>query len=308
MKLLSLICAVCLGASCASAQQTEWSIESVGDGSASVTYLKGQQEADSGINKFMIACSAPMLLYAIYHDVRNTEDVMKWPVNWLLLDGRRIRIDKQLYKKESNHGEIFLSYNLNSDLLTAIAKAKRVGVGLQPATGSAAFSGFKSMPFEVGAAKLADFLSVCNSSASPPNNASPSNPKSTWVAVLVVYVAPSSDAVNWEGPWTPGNVIAGQNFFSSEAECRADTEARIKAIHEQMRAPILYRCVTFQEKVCPSRCLGARSPAPAPDWVKVSHCAAPECDSPWATLSAKGGTANGCTLSDLTSSSRRACL
>jgi hypothetical protein len=252
MKLLSLICAVCLGASCASwasDQQARWSIESVGDGSANVTYLKGQQEAGSGINKFMIACSAPMLLYAIYHDVMNTEDVMKWPVNWLLLDGQRIRIDKQLYKKESNHGEIFLSYSLNSDLLTAIAKAKRVGVGLQPVAGSAAFSGFKSMPFEVGAAKLAEFLSACNSSASPPNNASPSNPKSTWVAVLVVYVAPSSDAVNWEGPWTRDNVSAGQNFFSSEAECRADTEARIKAIHEQMRAPILYRCVSFQESL-----------------------------------------------------------
>jgi hypothetical protein len=70
----------------------------------------------------------------------------------------------------------------------------------------------------------------------------------TWVAVLVVYVAPA-DAVDWQGPWTRGNVIAGKNFFSSEAECRADTEARIKAIHEGMLAPILYRCVPFQESV-----------------------------------------------------------
>lgn len=71
----------------------------------------------------------------------------------------------------------------------------------------------------------------------------------TWVAVLVVYVAPSSDAVNWQGPWAHGMTIAGENFFASEAECRADTEARIKAIHQRMKAPILYQCVPFQESL-----------------------------------------------------------
>ena len=70
----------------------------------------------------------------------------------------------------------------------------------------------------------------------------------TWVAVLLAYQAPS-DAVDWRGPWTRGTTIAGKNFFASEAECRADTEARIGKIHEAMKAPILYRCVPFQESI-----------------------------------------------------------
>lgn len=70
----------------------------------------------------------------------------------------------------------------------------------------------------------------------------------TWVGVLVVYAAPE-DAVNWHGPWTRGMTIAGKNFFASEAECRADTEVRIKAIHQGMKAPTLYQCVPFQESL-----------------------------------------------------------
>src|SRR5690242_20319089 len=38
--------------------------------------------------------------------------------------------------------------------------------------------------------------------------------RTTWVAVLVVYVAPA-DAVDWHGPWTRGTTIAGKNFFAS---------------------------------------------------------------------------------------------
>jgi hypothetical protein len=253
MKLSSVIYAVCLSVFCASwaiAQQTKWSIGSAPvEGSENVIYLKGQQETDNRPNKFMIACSSPISLFVIYHDVMNAEDVAKWPVNWLFLDGQRVRIDKHLHSKKSNHGEIQLDYGLNSDLLRAISKAKRVGVGLQPATGAAAFSGFNSMPFgEDAAKKLSEFLIECNSTASLSNNASLPNPKPTWVAVLVVYAAPD-DAVNWHGPWTRGKAIAGQDFFSSEAECRANTEAKIKAIHQGMLAPILYQCVPFQESV-----------------------------------------------------------
>jgi hypothetical protein len=252
MKLLPLICAVCLSASCASwasAQQTNWSIGSAPEGSGNVIYLKGQQETDNGPNKFMIACSSPISLFVFYHDVINADDVTKWPVNWLFIDGQRVRIDKQLQNNEIDHGENQLSYNLNSDLLTAIAKAKRVGVGLQPAAGAAAFSGFKSMPFgEDAAKKLAEFLIECKSNAGASNNASPPNAKPTWVAVLVVYVAPP-DAVGWQGPWTRGKTVARPNFFASEAECRANTEAMIKDMHQGMLAPILYRCVPFQESV-----------------------------------------------------------
>ncbi len=69
-----------------------------------------------------------------------------------------------------------------------------------------------------------------------------------WIAVLVAYQAPH-DAINWRGPWTRGVILAGENFYASEAECRTDTERRIVRIHQGMKAPILYRCVPFNESL-----------------------------------------------------------
>jgi hypothetical protein len=141
----------------------KWTIESFAQGSAQGIYLKGEQETANGIDKFMVMCSSPMGLYALYHAGMNADEVMTWPVNWLFLDHERVRMDRQLKSKTMNkRGQINLLYYLNSDLLAAIAKAKSVGVGLQPTTGAAVFSGFDFMPFEGGAAKLPGFLSACN--------------------------------------------------------------------------------------------------------------------------------------------------
>lgn len=69
-----------------------------------------------------------------------------------------------------------------------------------------------------------------------------------WVAVLLIYQAPA-DSINWHGPWTRGMTIAGKEFFSSELACKTNTEARIAKLHEGMMAPVLYRCVPFQESL-----------------------------------------------------------
>jgi hypothetical protein len=142
----------------------KWTIESLAQGSVQEMYLKGEQETANGINKFMLVCpaGAPMFLYAIFDAGRNAEQDVTWPVNWLFLDRQSVRMDKQLQSKTNDHGKINLVYYLNSDLLTAIAKAKTVGVGLQPSTASPIFAGFNFMLFEGGAAKLPGFLSVCH--------------------------------------------------------------------------------------------------------------------------------------------------
>lgn len=71
-------------------------------------------------------------------------------------------------------------------------------------------------------------------------------PSRTWVAVLLVYSAPSN-AVNWHGPWAKGMTIAGRNFYPSEASCEADTEAWIARVHQGMKVPTKFRCVPFPE-------------------------------------------------------------
>jgi hypothetical protein len=137
-----------------------WTIESMAQG----IYLKGEQETDNGTNKFMLACIASeptMFLYAIFDAGMNAGEVLTFPVNWLFLDQYPVRMDNQLVKKENVNGKINLVYQLNTNLVTAISRAKRVGVGLQAGVGGAVFAGFDSMPFEQGAAKLSGFSTVC---------------------------------------------------------------------------------------------------------------------------------------------------
>ena len=75
----------------------------------------------------------------------------------------------------------------------------------------------------------------------------------TWVAVLLVYKAPA-DAIDWRGPWTRGMIVAGKNFFASESACQKDTEGWIARTHQEMKTPILFRCVPFQESLHKSNC------------------------------------------------------
>ena len=112
----------------------------------------------------MLGClvRGPVLLYAIFDAGQNTDEVMKWPSNWLFLDGKRTLINDRRPKRTVANGWINLFFPLDNVLLAKIATAKSVvGVGLSPAPGSAIFSGFAQMPFADGASKLTEFLQVC---------------------------------------------------------------------------------------------------------------------------------------------------
>jgi hypothetical protein len=145
---------------------TKWTIESISREDLKLMYLKGEQETDNGTNKFMVECVAEhiMALYAIYDIGDNADEVMTWPVNWLFLDHQPIRMDNQLHSKEVANGLMNLMYRLNTSLLNAISHAKTVGVGLQKGAGAAVFSGFDSMPFADGAAKLPALVALCHPS------------------------------------------------------------------------------------------------------------------------------------------------
>jgi hypothetical protein len=139
----------------------KWTIESL----PVVMYLKGEQETDNGLNKLIIACPAngdPMFLQAIFAGGPNAQQTLSFPVNWLFVDGEKVRIDAQLESKSTNGATITLTYFLNGPLLAAISKAKYAGVGLQPSTASPIFAGFNYLPLADGAAKLPGFLAICN--------------------------------------------------------------------------------------------------------------------------------------------------
>jgi hypothetical protein len=136
----------------------KWTIESIPEG----IYLKGEQETANGVNKFMLVCAPPEVhLHAIFDGGNGAEQNIRWPVNWLFLDHSQIRVDQQLIRKELRNGMINLIYRLDSNLMTAISKAKSVGVGLQLTTEAAVFIGFDSMPFGEGALKMPGLTSVC---------------------------------------------------------------------------------------------------------------------------------------------------
>jgi len=67
-----------------------------------------------------------------------------------------------------------------------------------------------------------------------------------WLLILVVYAAPD-DAVNWDGPWSFGMTHLVETPFDSEAACRNAAVQAIGRIHQNMLAPIRYRCVSVED-------------------------------------------------------------
>jgi hypothetical protein len=65
-----------------------------------------------------------------------------------------------------------------------------------------------------------------------------------WLLVVTIYTAPSSNAVDWDGPWNFGMARAG-SAFKSEAECRNSAIQLIAKMHEGMLAPMRFACVPF---------------------------------------------------------------
>jgi hypothetical protein len=136
-----------------------WSIESQAPG---VMYLRGQQETDVSLNKFIVGCAAEgPFLVAMFDGGNNIQQTLTFSVNWLFLDHGKMRMDNLLHGKESQNGKIILDYYLTRSILASLSSAHSVGVGLQPSTASPIFAGFNYMPFEEGAKKLPGFLSVC---------------------------------------------------------------------------------------------------------------------------------------------------
>src|SRR5262245_9788684 len=72
--------------------------------------------------------------------------------------------------------------------------------------------------------------------------------RSVWVAVMVVYQAPS-DAIDWRGPWTRSKAFVNPTFFRSETECRQVIEQLIRKMNEGMKAPLRYQCAPFSESI-----------------------------------------------------------
>jgi hypothetical protein len=137
----------------------KWTIESVPGG----IYLKGEQQASNGINKFMITCAPgkPVGLYAIFDVGTNVEEAMNSKAETLVIDSTKISLAGRLENKKSVNGNINLSYSVDATILNAISNAKTVGILLQPTTEAATYLGFESMPFDEGRAKLPGFLQVC---------------------------------------------------------------------------------------------------------------------------------------------------
>lgn len=67
----------------------------------------------------------------------------------------------------------------------------------------------------------------------------------TWLLVFVVYAAPA-DAVDWDGPWEIGMTQVAEEQFSTEASCRTRAIQVIGRIHQDMLAPIRFRCIPVE--------------------------------------------------------------
>jgi hypothetical protein len=142
----------------------KWTIESVPE----ALYLKGERDTSFGINKFLIMCPAQgtMALYIIFDVGQNGDEVMRFNVDNLMIDGNKISLGERRIGKQILNGWINLIYSINRPMLDAITKANTVGIALQPTNEAAFFAGFDGMPFEEGKKKLPGFLQACKASLS----------------------------------------------------------------------------------------------------------------------------------------------
>lgn len=63
-----------------------------------------------------------------------------------------------------------------------------------------------------------------------------------WFLIIVAYMAPA-DSVDWNGPWKAGVARTNPMPFETEERCREEAIAQIGRIHQDMLAPMRYRCV-----------------------------------------------------------------
>ncbi|MCK1745917.1 hypothetical protein IVA80_35430 [Bradyrhizobium sp. 139] len=137
-----------------------WTIESAPNGEG--IYLKGERDTVFGMNKFMLLCDSKIiLLYAIFDPQQREAEVLTFPVDYLVVDGRQERIDQARIFRKEVRGWINASYKLTTAQVTAISRAHTVGVAMMPREDSPAFLGFDSMPVDAGTAKIRGFIQAC---------------------------------------------------------------------------------------------------------------------------------------------------
>lgn len=67
-----------------------------------------------------------------------------------------------------------------------------------------------------------------------------------WLLIIAIYAAPP-DSVNWDGPWKLGMTkMLEDEHFDSEAECRYRAIQLIGKLHQDMLAPMRFRCVSIE--------------------------------------------------------------
>jgi hypothetical protein len=69
-----------------------------------------------------------------------------------------------------------------------------------------------------------------------------------WVLLLGIYAAPAN-AINWDGPWESGMFVADEKPLKSEEECQKKAKFMISKMHNEMLAPIRFKCVAFDQSL-----------------------------------------------------------
>jgi hypothetical protein len=138
-----------------------WTIESIPDG----IYLKGERDTVFGINKFILTCESKRIgLLVIFDPRHHEEEVLRFTVDYLVLDGFRVRIDHARSSRGVRNGWINAAYRLTEPQISAIAKAKTVGVEMLLTADASIFFGFDAMPVGSGADKIKGFIRSCRGS------------------------------------------------------------------------------------------------------------------------------------------------
>ena len=144
---------------------TAWTIESH-DG---WMYLRGWRDTWRGLNKFIIGCTnRGVLLDVLYNAERRGEDIIQFPVHWLIINGEYpkptiIPIDKFLLKRQEldSNDVINSGYLLPGYIVKMIQNADSVGIAMKPSTDSPIFMGFYGMKFAGAVDQLRGLLNTC---------------------------------------------------------------------------------------------------------------------------------------------------
>lgn len=67
----------------------------------------------------------------------------------------------------------------------------------------------------------------------------------TWLLVLSIYAGPAN-SVDWNGPWKLSISQVMDRRFQSEPECRNTAIQTIARMHNDMLAPVRFKCIQVE--------------------------------------------------------------